>query len=149
MKRLLLILIFALAVTATAEKTCVWNHEPPAEYSGPAGVGGYTIAYKFFEDVEGENTLGVDKDGIPYGVMVNARNSYEAYYYIRMAEISDIMDNLDTELSVATILLYLDMIHIKLGQIDTEYLDTILDIHDAMDAEDADLYDDYLILLGE
>ena len=128
-----------------SETLCRWNHQPPAEYEKlPRGVGGWTIAKPFFDDVEGENTLGVDKNGFPYGSMLLRKSQYEAYYTARMEGIKALMEDLDTDLTVLVIVETMESIYNKIGEIDAEYLDAVQDIHDYMDNEDENLYSDYL-----
>lgn len=147
MKKIIpLILLIGLATAVWGGQTvCRWNHQPPAEYGDlPRGVGGWTIAWWFFDDVEGANTLGVDKEGLFYPLMTQRRNTYESYYDTRMTDIGVLVDDLNTELSVVTIESKLETIHNKLIEIDAEYLAALLNIHWLMDGEDPDLYDNYI-----
>ncbi len=125
---------------------CRWNHAPPStgEYDNlPHGIGGWTIAAPFFEEVEDANCFGVNKQGVPYSSMKTARDDYEEYYDERMSDISDIVDELSTSMSKTSIELRLSSIAIKISQIDTEYLATAEDMIELMDDEDEDLLSDY------
>ena len=129
-------------------KLCVYDHQPPSEFEGlPRGVGGWTIVEPFFEDVEGDNTLGVNREGVQYPLMKQRRDSYELYYDERMSDISDLVDDLNTELSVLDIGIKLTSIANKIAEIDIEYLSAATDIHNLMDAINENLYDDYIIFL--
>ncbi len=130
---------------SSGEKLCIYNHNSASVYEGlPHGIGGWTIVKPFFDDVEGDNTLGVNKNGLFYPLMKQRRDSYESYYDTRMSDVSNLVDDLNTELSIATIESKLESITDKILEIDNEYLDVAVDIHNLMNVEDEDLYDNYI-----
>ncbi len=129
-----------------SERLCIWNHQPPAEYSDLPiqPLAGWTVAKAFFDDVYGANTLGVNQQDISFIAMENRRDSFEAYYAVRMSDNSDMVDDLNTELSVVTIEVKINSMHNKSKEIDLEYFDALQDLHGFMDVIDPNLYDDYI-----
>lgn len=124
---------------------CIFNHAPASAFADleVQPLAGGTVFAPFFEDVEGDNTLGVNQADLSYIAMKNRRDDYEAYYDARMSDISDLVDDLNTELTVFQIEARLDSIHTKTEEIDAEYLDAGLDLIDYMDTMHEDLYADY------
>ena len=147
---ILTFLIAAVQIYANVNVYCDFNHAPPAEYADlpVQPLAGGTVFYPFFEDVEGDNTLNVNENDMNYIAMKSRRDSYESYYDTGMSDISDLVNDLSTPLTVDVIQAKLDSIHKKIEEIDSEYLDAGVDIHAYMDAIDAGLYDDYLAYLA-
>jgi len=79
--RTTIVLVFLLStahVYAGVNVYCDFNHAPPAAYADlpVQPQAGGTVFYPFFEDVEGDNTLNVNRNDMNYIAMKSRRDSY-------------------------------------------------------------------------